>query len=30
MLDVWRHWHENGSIPAELSELAQRGAEHEQ
>jgi DNA-binding PadR family transcriptional regulator len=30
MLDVWRQWHENGSIPAELSELAQRGAEREQ
>jgi DNA-binding PadR family transcriptional regulator len=30
MLDVWRQWHESGSIPAELSELAQRGAEREQ
>jgi hypothetical protein len=30
LLDVWRHWHESGSIPTELSELAQRGAEHEE
>ena len=30
MLDVWRQWHESGSIPTELSELAQRGAEREQ
>ncbi|MBB5161319.1 PadR family transcriptional regulator [Mycobacterium sp. AZCC_0083] len=29
MLDVWRKWHESGAIPTELSELAQRGAEHE-
>jgi DNA-binding PadR family transcriptional regulator len=30
MLDVWRKWHESGAIPTELSELAQRGAEHEE
>jgi DNA-binding PadR family transcriptional regulator len=30
MLDVWRKYHESGSIPTELTELAQRGAEHEE
>jgi DNA-binding PadR family transcriptional regulator len=30
MLDVWRQWHESGAIPTELSELAQRGVEHEE
>ncbi|MDT5063969.1 MAG: hypothetical protein QOK02_124 [Mycobacterium sp.] len=30
MLDVWRKYHESGSIPAELTELARRGAEHEE
>jgi DNA-binding PadR family transcriptional regulator len=29
-LDVWRKWHENGDIPAEFTELAERGAEHNQ
>jgi DNA-binding PadR family transcriptional regulator len=29
MLDVWRKYHESGAIPTELTELAQRGAEHE-
>jgi DNA-binding PadR family transcriptional regulator len=29
MLDVWQKFHESGAIPAELTELAQRGAEHE-
>jgi len=30
MLDVWRKFHESGAIPAELTELAQRGAEHDE
>jgi DNA-binding PadR family transcriptional regulator len=30
MLDVWHKWHESGSIPPELSELAQRGAARKQ
>jgi DNA-binding PadR family transcriptional regulator len=29
-LDVWRRWHENGGIPAEFTELAERGTEHNQ
>ena len=29
-LDVWRRWHENGDIPAEFTELAERGTEHNQ
>ena len=28
-LDVWRRWHENCNIPAEFTELAERGTEHE-
>jgi DNA-binding PadR family transcriptional regulator len=28
-LDVWRAWHEGGDIPAEFSELAARGTEHD-
>ena len=27
-LDAWRSWHENGDIPAEFTELAERGTEH--
>jgi DNA-binding PadR family transcriptional regulator len=27
-LEVWRSWHENGEIPAEFTELAERGTEH--
>jgi DNA-binding PadR family transcriptional regulator len=30
MLDVWRKFHESGAIPAELTELAQHGAEPEE
>jgi DNA-binding PadR family transcriptional regulator len=26
-LDVWRRWHESGDVPAEFTELAERGAE---
>ena len=29
-LDAWRRWHENGDIPSEFTELAERGAEHNQ
>jgi DNA-binding PadR family transcriptional regulator len=29
-LDVWRRWHENGDIPTEFTELAERGTEHNQ
>ena len=29
-LDVWRRWHESGDIPAEFTELAERGTEHNQ
>ena len=29
-LDVWRRWHENGDMPAEFTELAERGTEHNQ
>jgi DNA-binding PadR family transcriptional regulator len=29
-LDVWRRWHENGGIPPEFTELAERGTEHNQ
>ena len=25
-MDVWRQWHETGEIPAEIAELAERGA----
>jgi DNA-binding PadR family transcriptional regulator len=27
-LDAWRRWHENGDIPSEFTELAERGTEH--
>ena len=27
-LDAWRKWHENGDIPAEFTEVAERGTEH--
>ena len=30
MLDVWRKYHESGSIPTELTELAQQGGEREE
>lgn len=26
-LAVWQHWHESGSVPAEFTELAERGAD---
>jgi DNA-binding PadR family transcriptional regulator len=26
-LDVWRRWHESGDVPAEFTEVAERGAE---
>jgi hypothetical protein len=29
-LDVWRQWHEKGALPAEFTELAERGAENNQ
>jgi DNA-binding PadR family transcriptional regulator len=29
-LDVWRRWHESGDIPAEFTDLAERGTEHNQ
>jgi len=29
LLNAWRKWHETGEIPAEFTELAQRGAQHE-
>ncbi len=29
-LDVWRRWHESGDVPAEFTELAERGTEHQQ
>jgi DNA-binding PadR family transcriptional regulator len=29
-LDAWRSWHENGDIPSEFTELAERGTEHNQ
>lgn len=29
-LDAWRSWHENGDIPREFTELAERGTEHNQ
>jgi DNA-binding PadR family transcriptional regulator len=29
-LDVWHRWHESGEVPAEFTELAERGTEHEQ
>lgn len=29
-LDVWRRWNESGDIPAEFTELFERGTEHEQ
>ena len=29
-LDVWRRWHENGEIPAEFTELAERGTDRNQ
>ena len=29
-LDAWRSWHENGNIPSEFTELAERGTEHNQ
>jgi DNA-binding PadR family transcriptional regulator len=29
-LDVWHRWHESGDVPAEFTELAERGTEHEQ
>ena len=29
-LDAWRRWHENGHIPAEFTELAERGTEPNQ
>jgi DNA-binding PadR family transcriptional regulator len=29
-LDVWQRWHESGDVPAEFTELAERGAEPEQ
>jgi DNA-binding PadR family transcriptional regulator len=28
-LDVWQRWHETGAVPAEFTELAERGAEQE-
>lgn len=30
MLDVWQRFHESGSLPPELAELAQRDTEHEE
>ncbi|KAA0081705.1 PadR family transcriptional regulator [Mycolicibacterium sp. P9-64] len=30
MLDVWQRFHESGSLPTELAELAQRDTEHEE
>ncbi|MCW2556398.1 MAG: putative transcriptional regulator [Mycobacterium sp.] len=30
MLEVWRQWRESGAIPTELSELPQRGTEHDE
>jgi DNA-binding PadR family transcriptional regulator len=29
-LELWRHWHESGDVPAEFTELAERGTEHDQ
>jgi DNA-binding PadR family transcriptional regulator len=29
-LDAWRRWHESGDVPAEFTELAERGAESQQ
>jgi DNA-binding PadR family transcriptional regulator len=29
-LGAWRSWHESGDIPAEFTELAERGAQHDQ
>jgi DNA-binding PadR family transcriptional regulator len=28
-IEMWRHWHETGEIPAEIAELAERGATKE-
>jgi DNA-binding PadR family transcriptional regulator len=27
-LDAWRQWHESGTVPAEFTELAERGTDH--
>jgi DNA-binding PadR family transcriptional regulator len=27
-LDAWHQWHESGTVPAEFTELAERGADH--
>jgi hypothetical protein len=29
-LDVWRQWHEKGDMPAEFTELAERGTENDE